>query len=197
MKKILLVALGAALTGSALTSFAQSPSPAPSDSPAAAPSAAAPALSSATELTEEEKATLQNATEKAQQDPSVLASIDAMRKAMKDARAAMVAKDPSIAPLLDKIEAGAAPGSQPPRLTAEEFTELGAARKAIVGTPEAAAWKMATAEYRANVQKAMIAADPAVGPILEKIAALKMQADMARASNAASPAASASATPGQ
>ncbi len=119
---------------------------------------------------------MRNATAMAQQDPKVLASIEEMRSAMKAARAAMEAKDTAIAPLLDKIEAGAAPGAQPPRLTPDEFMELGAARKAIAGTPEAAAWQQATADYRKAVESALLAADPAVGPILQKITAARVGA---------------------
>lgn len=170
MKKVLIASFLAAIACAPASSFGQSPSPAASDAPSAAPSL--PTVHQqlgASPLTPEDRATLQSASQKAQQDPTVKADFKKMADAMKAAHGAMLAKDSSVGPLLDKIEAASAPGAPRPKLTPDEAMKLRAAREAIKGTPEADAWQKATTEYHDAVRQAMIAADPAVSDILMKI----------------------------
>jgi hypothetical protein len=120
-------------------------------------------------LTPEERTELMTASRKAQQDPAVKAAAAAMRAAMEAARAAMAAKDPAVKPLLDEIEAASSPGAPRPTLSSDDREKLLAARNAIKGTPEAAAWQKSITDFRAAVRKAMIADDPAVAAIFAKM----------------------------
>jgi hypothetical protein len=125
----------------------------------------------ASHLTPEEQSTLRTASENAQKDPAVRAAVEKLHAAMTAARPAMLAKDPSLAPLLNKVEAISfpSPGAERPSLTADEMLKLRAGRSAINGTPLADAWRKATADYRAAVRQAMIAGDPSVAAILDKL----------------------------
>jgi hypothetical protein len=120
-------------------------------------------------LTPDEIAKLRAASKAAQQDPDVKIAAAKMRDAMKAAREAMVAKNKALSPLLDKVEASASPGAQRPTFSADERQQLRDARQSIIGTPEAQAWQEATQEYRDALHKAMVAADPSVQAILDKM----------------------------
>ncbi|MGA3170460.1 MAG: hypothetical protein ABSE62_05550 [Chthoniobacteraceae bacterium] len=155
----------AAILCAAASSFGQGASPAASAPPTTGRAGVL--------LTPDERQALVNASEKAKQDPTVQAALQELHHAMLTASALMAKNDPSIAPLLSTAQATMAapsPGASPrPRLTAEDFMKIQSARMAIKNTPEGLAWQKATADYRAALLKAMVAADPSVAPILEKI----------------------------
>jgi hypothetical protein len=119
-------------------------------------------------ISPEEKQTLDDAAKKAQQDPAVKAARDKMDAAMKDIGKAMVAKDSSLASLVDKVEAAAVPGASPASLSPQERQKLRGGREAVKGTPEDDAWMAAAKDYRIALQQKMIT-DPAVAAIFEKL----------------------------
>lgn len=179
MKRRLLLSFLAAIACVAGSSFGQTPSPAPTETPAATPPAA-PFHRRGITLTPDERSTLLAAGKKAQQDPAVKAAREKMDAAMKAAREAMVAKDKSLAPLFDKVEAASSPGAPRPHFTAGEAAQLRAARDSILGTPEADALQKAEVEYRAAVRQAMIASDPNVAPILDRLPDLRGETGITR-----------------
>jgi hypothetical protein len=122
-------------------------------------------------LTTEENQTLMAALQKAQLDPAVKAANEKKQQAIAAARAVMIAKDPSLAPLLDKIlpTSSPAPGTPRPILTADERMQWSAAQQAIQGTPEADAVLKARLDYARALHSAMLAADPAVAAIFDKL----------------------------
>jgi hypothetical protein len=149
-----------------VSAFGQAPSPSPSGSPfVARPSA------DFTPLTPDEGKTLNAASEKAKNDPKVIAAAKKLHTAMLDARAVMIAQNPKIAALLERAMPSGSPsfGSPRPAMTAEDFPKIRAARDAIKDTPQGLAWQKATAEYRTAVHDAMIAADPKVAAIFAKL----------------------------
>ena len=158
MKKILLASFLAAIACATTTSFGQG-APAPGS-----PQAQAGGMMGS--ITPDERTALVSASQKARQDPDVVAAGAKMHDAMEAARVVIVATDPSLTPLFDKIKAA---GAQRPQLTQEEIAKLRAGRDAINGTPESNAWEKATADYREAMRKAMIAADPSVAAILAKL----------------------------
>jgi hypothetical protein len=193
MKKVLVASFLAAIACGPISSFGQSPAPAASDTPVAAPSVAAPAAprSGLANISPAESDTLRAANQKAQKDPAVQAAAEKMRAARKAAADAIVAKDKSLAPLFDKIEAASA-ASQRVALTADERQQLNAGFDSIKGTPEADAFQKSNNDFRQVVRQAMIAADPSVAAILAKLP----QPTVTHAGpGAPRPAASASATP--
>lgn len=158
MNKLFLVALLASTAATLV--FAQGPAPFP-----------APRGGGSSMLNPQDQQALQAADAKAKNDPAVEAAAEKMHAASMAARAAMVARDPSIAPLLNEMQPAASPspGAEPHHLTADEYLKIRAARLAIVDTPEGHAWKQATEDYQAAHRAAMIAADPSVTPILARL----------------------------
>jgi hypothetical protein len=161
MNKIIVIPCLAAIASLSMPSFAQDASPAPSVSGQPSGPVASP--------TPDVEAALSEARVKARQDPAVQAAAEKLHEAMKVAHAAMLAKDPTLGPLLEKIEAASAPGSRPPSFTADEYLKIHEGMASIRGTPEADAWKQATADYRAALRKAMVAADPSIADILARL----------------------------
>jgi len=137
------------------------------------------------------------AAKKARQDPAVVAAAAKMHQAILGFDDAMLAKDKSIGPVIDKIKAASSPGAPRPHLTAEEVEQLRSARVSMMGAPETDAWKQATEDYRAAMRQAMIAADPSMAAILAKLhegagpGAPRTVASPAMASPSASPSAAA------
>jgi hypothetical protein len=138
------------------------------------------------------------AAKKARQDPAVVAAAAKMHQAMLAFDDAMLAKDKSIGPVIEKIKAASSPGAPRPRLTAQEVEQLRSARVSMMGAPETDAWKQATEDYRAAMRQAMTAADPSMAAILAKLpegggtGAPRTVASPALASPSASPTPSAS-----
>ena len=172
MKRVLVIPFLAAIACAPAPSFGQSLT---SGTSAAAPSPSVRRVrvGSVAPLTPEEETILKAARDKARQDPAVEAAAQKMDAAMKAAHAAMVAKDKSIGPLLDQVEASSSPGALRPLFTPEETAQLRAAREAIKGTPEAEAWQTATVDHYEAQRKAEIAADPAVEAILNKLSGMR------------------------
>lgn len=158
----------ALLAGAPLAAFAQSPAPSPEASaPAAASHAAAPGMPFSTEDREK----LQAAHTKAMQDPAVQAALIKENVAADHLRAAMIAEDKSLGPILDKIpnpSAAASPGKHEV-LSPEEREKVVSARDHLKDSPEGHAMKTAAMDFRSTVRSAMIAADPSVAPILDQI----------------------------
>ena len=125
MKKIIsTIAIVSAF--SALTAFAQQPSPTPAGSPPAkherkhdGPRMEGPMREALDSLAPAERQQLMEAHKKAEQDPAVIAAHEAAKaahKEMRDAmRAAMLKADPTIGPVLDKLDA-AMKAERPPHL---------------------------------------------------------------------------------
>jgi hypothetical protein len=129
----------------------------------ASPSLSVPAIRqrvSIPALTPDESKALVAAAQKARQDPKVQVADEKMREAMKAVDDAMVAKDKALALLIAKAQ-----GS----LSASERQQLLTARQAMNGTPEKAASQKASADYHAAVTQAMIAADPSIVAIIERL----------------------------
>jgi hypothetical protein len=165
VKKQLLIPFLAAMACAPAASNGQSFSPAASGTFVSAP-ARRERLGT---LSPQERTVLIAVGQKARQDPKVREAAEKMRNARKALNAAMVAKDNTLRPILDKVEAASSPGGIPPRLTGDEREQLRAAREAMKGTPEADAWQKASADYHQAVREAVIAADPSAAPILEKM----------------------------
>lgn len=141
-------------------------------------------------LTSDEQQRLQAAREKAKQDPTVR-SLDEARKALNEQfenamRAAMLAADPSLGPVLDKIKAARDRAKDMlgkfESLTPEQKQQLKAARSAAKDDPavQAAREKMRSAqgpearreagrEMHEAMKAAMLKADPSLAPLLEKL----------------------------
>jgi hypothetical protein len=143
--------------------FAQGPAQPP---PAPAAVKPVPGLSI---LTPDERSTLVTVTQEATDAPAVKAAIKKRHEAIVAEHAAMVAKDKSLGPIFEKIDAGISPNVLPPTLTDAQRAKLLAARAAMAGTPEEAAVQKAAADYREALHKAMIAEDPSIAPILDKM----------------------------
>lgn len=158
-------------------------------------------------LTAEERKQYEDAKLKAATDPAVVAATQDRTAAQQEYEHAIkteiIAKDPSMAPLLDKAAAkspAAPPAASPamkeeapaaaPRgpmrkgagpwanLAPEERQKLSKARKAVQSNPAVvqAEAKRKTAEkaYRDALHAAMLKADPTIAPLLEKMdAAMK------------------------
>ncbi len=136
--------------------------------PPPAPAAARPGPGLAI-LTPDERSKLVAVTQEAIDAPPVKAAIKKRHAAVVAEHAAMIARDKSLAPIFDKLDAGASPNVLPPTLTDAQHAKLIAARAAMAGTPEDAAVEKAGADYREALHKAMIAVDPSVAPILDKM----------------------------
>ena len=180
----------------AATSFGQTPSPAPSapSAPSAPPAYLRPGAGIAA-LTLEERTALVTAGQKARQDPKVQAAAEKVKEAMKAVEDAMVAKDKSLAPIIAKAQAATSPGAPRPLLTGTERMQFIAAREAMQGTPELAAAQQASADYREAVRQAMIAADPSIAAIIEKLSQTGPMPMRPSIGSAASPSPSPSASP--
>ena len=184
MKKLLIPVLG--LLGCS-GAFAQTAAADASASPAADASATPPSVASPAPsapafhpgrtplISPEENQKLRAANMKAKEDPAVVAARQKIMDSMKAAREAIIAKDPSMTPIFDKLQPSTppAPGAPRPQLTAEEQGKLVTARQSMKGTPEEAAVMSAQTEYSDALDKAMIAADPSVEPIVNKIKAAR------------------------
>jgi hypothetical protein len=120
-------------------------------------------------LTPAERQTLMDANKKAKLDPTVVAADQTRKDAMKAVRQAMVAKDPSITSVVAKIEAASSPGAARLTLSANERAQLHDDGIAVQNTPEGLALKKANSDYNLALRKAMVAADPAVVPVLMKL----------------------------
>jgi membrane protein involved in colicin uptake len=141
-------------------------------------------------LTPDEQQRLQAAREKAKNDPTVRSlkeANDALGNQLEAAmRAAMLAADSSLAPVLDKIEEARDRAKKMrgnfESLTPEQKQQLKAARSAAKDDPavQAAREKIRTAqepeakraaakEMHEAVKSAMLKADPNLGPLLEKL----------------------------
>jgi hypothetical protein len=166
-------------------------------SPSEADDASAQAQASG--LTSQERGRLKVAHDTALKDPAVRAAkarndSDALQQAVRDA---MVRHDPSVEPLLKKIEANRAnAGENGAKNNLYSFLSLGergqlrkahsaagkdpavaAARKQFdaASTPEAK--RKAEDNLREAMRKAMLRADPGVAPLLEKIRQHKPEAE--------------------
>jgi Spy/CpxP family protein refolding chaperone len=153
-------------------------------------------------LTPEEKEKLKAAREKAMQDPKVQDAQENMKAANEVFRAArkqaLLAQDPTLGPILDKLEAGQKPvlsGSQggtktgPPErggrrpdlsvLTPEEREKLKAANEKIKDNPDVVSAREkameANKQFFSAMHDAMLAADPSIEPILKKAEAGRLQ----------------------
>jgi hypothetical protein len=169
MKRIFLVLLAVVLSGRVFAQGAGGES-SPARSPVVSPTPLPPPVD-LSPLTAEEKARIAKAGQAAQQDPEVIASGVELNDAVKAATVAMIAKDPTLKPLLDKIEAASAPGAERPQFSSGDYDHLSAGRASIAGTPEAATWQKATLQYREAVHKAMLAADPTLDAVFKKLEA--------------------------
>lgn len=154
-------------------------------------------------LTPEEKAKFQAAREKAMQDPKVQdaqenmkASNDAFRAARKQA---LLAQDPSLGPILDKLEAAApkpnvsgsqggakaGPSERGGRrpdlsvLTSEERDKLKAANEKIKDNPDVSTARdkaqQANKQFASVVHGTLLAADPSIEPLLKKVEEARQQ----------------------
>jgi len=160
MKRHLVLPILGALACAAVISFGQSPSPSPSGTPI---------LQRSRAITPEERAALIVAGQKAREDPKVQAAAMRMHAAAMAFNAAMVARDASLGPILQKIDAANSEAGLHIRLTADDREQLRAAREAMRGTPEAAALQQATADYRKTASDAMTAADPSLSAIIARL----------------------------
>jgi len=162
----------AAIICSPLLSFGQDAPAAPGNTPPAA-SAAPMQPGAPVALTADERQILVQASQKARLDPAVIAADAKRQAAMKAARAAVLLKDQSLAPLFKKIDAAGspAPGATPLKLTPAEREQLIDAREAMEGTPEATALEKATSDYRDTLRRVMAAGNPVVADILSKLPA--------------------------
>jgi len=171
MKKALFVLLVCA----SAPAFAQSPSPSVAATPAptagASPSRIMPP-GGIHSISPEDRQALMSASKKADTDPAVQDAKQKVQDAMKGVRNLMLTKDPTLAPLLDKLEASAAgpaaPGSTPYRLSPDERTKLMAARSAVQDSPEAKALNDAVVAYR-DAHRKVMETDPTVAAILAKL----------------------------
>lgn len=148
-------------------------------------------------LSPEEREKLRAARDQAMQDESVKAAREKMQSANEELRKvlrpALLSADGSLGPILDKMEkaekermdkgpgAGRPPGPPPgdgPRgpmgvLTKEEREKLQAAREKVKDNADVKAahekQEAATREFREAMKAAMIAADPSIEPLLEKM----------------------------
>jgi hypothetical protein len=141
-------------------------------------------------LTPDEQQRLQAAREKAKADPTVRSlkeAKDALEKQLETAmRAAMLAADPSLGPVLDKIKAARDRAKEMrgkfDSLTPEQKQQLKAARSVAKDDPavQAAREKMRSAqgpearreagrEMHQAMKAAMLKADPSLAPLLEKL----------------------------
>lgn len=107
----------------------------------------------------------------AMKDPAVQSALIKETKAADGLRAALLAEDKSLGPILDKIPnpSSAAARATPQPLTPEERTKIIAARDGLKDAPEGRAMQSAAIEFKTALRAAMITADPSVGPILDKI----------------------------
>ncbi|MEI8340497.1 MAG: hypothetical protein WCH43_03045 [Verrucomicrobiota bacterium] len=154
-------------------------------------------------LTPEEKTKFEAARDKAMQDPKVQDAQENMKAASEAARAerkkALLAQDPTLGPILDKMGAGApkpaVSGSEggakagPPErggrrpdlsgLTPEEREKLKAANEKIKDNPEVVAARdkaqQAGKQFFSALHDAMLAADPTIEPILKKVEEARQQ----------------------
>jgi hypothetical protein len=163
MKTFLLSTLAVAVTA---TTFAQDATPAPA-APSSVPPVAAPQQQRL--ISPEEASELKAVSQKAQQDPAVQAAIAKRQKAMMDASGAMISRNPSIAPLVQKALASGTAGATHVALTQDERMQLHTALNSLQGTPEGDALQSTTKEYIAALTKAMITADPGIVHILAKL----------------------------
>jgi hypothetical protein len=110
-----------------------------------------------------------SAGQKAWQDPEVQVAAEKMHEAAMNLDTAMLKKEVSLGPILDKLSAGNALGGNAARLTADEREQLRAAREAMRNSPEAQALNRATAEYQRVARRAIIAADPSITGLLDEL----------------------------
>lgn len=149
-------------------------------------------------LTPEERQKLDAAREKTKGDPKVVAAMDDLRATRQDFQetmhAAMLKDDPSLEPILQKVktaqekrfkngppQAGKAKaghgagGSKGPLadLTPEERQQLHAAREKVMDNADVKSvrdrMEQAMKARREAEKSALLAADPSLGPILEKM----------------------------
>lgn len=150
-------------------------------------------------ISPEDRQTLMEASKKADDDASVQAAKQKVLDAMKATRDLMVKKDPTLAPLLDKMEAAAAAPQAAgihTRPSKEELDKLNAARASIRETPEMVNLQNSIMAYREARRNAMMA-EPGVAAIFSKMrstarpmAPLSTPPAAASATPASSPAAS-------
>jgi len=152
-----------------LAAIASSAAIGQSPSPSATPLVAAPVRARTAPFSAADRGSLIAAGEKIRKDPKVIAAAAKMHAAMLAVNAVMVAKDPSLGPILDKIQAASVPHAVRTPLTPDDRQKLRAARDAMKGTPEGAAWLQATMDYRAAVREAMLTADPGISNVLNKL----------------------------
>jgi hypothetical protein len=120
-------------------------------------------------LTADERSALIADGQKAWQDPDVQAAAEKMRDATTALDDAILEKEVSLRPILDKVTATDTLGGGSQRLTADEREQLRAARESMKNSPEARALKAATAEYQRTTRRALIAVDPSIAAILDKL----------------------------
>lgn len=125
------------------------------------------------EIPEAERSRLEAAYEQAMLRTDVVAALDDRRAASQDLRdaerAAALKADPSVAPLYERSKGDAR------KLPPEDRRRLAKARRAAAKDPavkaaEATNRKAADA-LRETIKKAILAADPGLGPVLEKVRA--------------------------
>jgi len=168
MKRQFLVSVLAAMAGAA--SFAQSPTPWP------------PNASESPEpfrhwrmLSADEHDALLTAAGKARENPAVRAAAIRLQQAVKGYNQAMIARDASIGPVLEKAElAGGLEGFHI-RLTGDESEQLRADREAMKGTAAEDALQRAMADYRKAAVHALIAADPSLAGVADSLPLMGMR----------------------
>jgi hypothetical protein len=140
-------------------------------------------------LSSDDRGALFAAVEKAREDPAVKAAAARVRQAAKVFNEAMIARDASIGPVLEKAETAGGPESFHIRLSGDESEELRADREAMKGTAAEDALQRAVADYRKALAHAIVLSDPSAAVFVDRLPQMRMR-EVLMAEPDASPSAS-------
>jgi hypothetical protein len=126
-------------------------------------------------LPADERDSLFAVAEKAREDPGVRAAASRAREAVKTFNEAMIARDASIGPVLEKAESAGEPGGFHIRLTGDEAEQLRADREAMKGTAAEDALQRAMADYRKALVRVVTTVDPSLAGAVDRLPGMGMR----------------------